>query len=88
MHDSDGIYDDGEWVSLDWINGQLYEQDVRAQYPKVGPQLAMLFDDLVESAHNCHAMTGRYLQIWGELSELYAEVQFGIQRHKPQTPGL
>jgi len=47
----------------------------------------MLFEDLVESAKSYHCMTGRYLQIWGELGELYAEVKFGIKRHKPHTKG-
>jgi len=31
--------------------------------------------------------TGRYLQIWGELGELYAEVEYGLKRHKPYTQG-
>jgi len=87
MQTEDGIYDDGEWISWDWINAQLYEQDVKQQYPAVDPQLAMLFEDLVDSASAYFAMTGRYLQIWGELGELYAEVKYGILRHKPHTAG-
>ena len=87
MEIGDGIYDDGEWISWDWINGQLYEQDIKRQYPEVQPQLAMLFEELVENAAEYHALTGRYLQIWGELGELYAEVKFGIKRHKPHTQG-
>lgn len=87
MQEQGGIWDDGEWISWDWINGQLWEQDVRQQYPAVDPHLAMLFEDLVESAQSWHNMTGRYLQIWGELGELYAEVKYGIQRHKPHTQG-
>lgn len=87
MEIGDGIYDDGEWISWDWINGQLHEQDIKRQYPEVQPQLAMLFEELVENAAEYHALTGRYLQIWGELGELYAEVKFGIKRHKPHTQG-
>ena len=83
----DGIYDDGEWISWGWINNQLYEQDINRDYPQVDPQLAILFEDLVENAAHYHAMTGRYLQIWGELGELYAEVKYGIKRHKPHTQG-
>lgn len=45
----------------------------------------MLFEELVESARTYHQLTGRYLQIWGELGELYAEVKYGIKRHKPHT---
>lgn len=84
---SDGIYDDGEWISWEWINQQLYEQDLKAEYPKADPELAELFESLVETAADYRAMTGRYLQIWGELGELYAEVKYGIRRHKPKTPG-
>lgn len=87
MEAGDGIYDDSEWISWEWINGQLYEQEVKQTYPHVDPELAMLFEDLVESARAYHHLTGRYLQIWGELGELYAEVKFGIKRHKPHTKG-
>lgn len=87
MEAGDGIYDDGEWISWEWINGQLYEQDVHKAYPHVSTDLAMLFEDLVENARAYHELTGRYLQIWGELGELYAEVKYGIKRHKPHTAG-
>lgn len=87
MEDGDGIYDDGEWISWDWINGQLYMQEVQQAYPQVVPELGMLFEDLVENAKSYHDLTGRYLQIWGELGELYAEVKYGIKLHKPHTQG-
>lgn len=87
MNVGDGIYDDGEWISWDWINGQLHRQDIQQEYPQVEPDLAMLFEDLVENARSYYEMTGRYLQIWGELGEMYAEVKFGIQRHRPHTQG-
>ncbi|AEV27274.1 hypothetical protein Dsui_2938 [Azospira oryzae PS] len=87
MEVGDGIYDDGEWISWEWINGQLYKQEIQQIYPQVEPELAMLFEDLVESAQAYHHLTGRYLQIWGELGELYAEVKYGIKRHKPHTKG-
>lgn len=87
MDAGDGIYDDGEWISWEWINGQLYKQEVQQAYPQVEPELAMLFEELVENAQAYHHLTGRYLQIWGELGELYAEVRYGIKRHKPHTKG-
>ena len=31
--------------------------------------------------------TGRYLPIFGKLGEIFAEITFGIERHKPNTPG-
>lgn len=87
MEVGDGIYDDGEWISWGWINGQLHKQEIQQAYPQVEPELAMLFEDLVENARSYQLLTGRYLQIWGELGELYAEVKFGIKRHKPHTKG-
>ena len=87
MEVGDGIYDDGEWISWEWINGQLYKQELQQTYPQVDPELAMLFEALVQNANSYHHLTGRYLQIWGELGELYAEVKYGIKRHKPHTQG-
>lgn len=46
-----------------------------------------VFDDLVDAAMQYKALTGRYLQIWGELGELYAEIKFGIKRHPPNAQG-
>lgn len=31
--------------------------------------------------------TGRYLQIWGELGEIYAEITVGLRRHGTHHPG-
>lgn len=84
---NDGIWDDGEWISWDEINHQLYKQELKQQYPATSPEMAMVFEDLVNVAAEYKSLTGRYLQIWGELGELYAEIQYGIQRHKPHTQG-
>lgn len=84
---TDGIYDDGEWISWHWINQQVHLQDLQGEYPHVDPALADLFETLVQDASDYYSMTGRYLQIWGELGELYAEVKYGIKLHKPKTPG-
>jgi hypothetical protein len=84
---SDGIWDDGEWISWDWINDQLYQQELQAEYPKADPAVVQVFEDLVTAAQDYREVTGRYLQIWGELGELYAEIKFGIVRHAPGTMG-
>tara|TARA_R110001592_G_scaffold352400_1_gene650210 strand:- start:62 stop:562 length:501 start_codon:yes stop_codon:yes gene_type:complete len=84
---SDGIYDDGEWISWDWINGQLADQDLQAEYPEADVAVIHVFEDLVRAASEYLALTGRYLQIWGELGELYAEIRYGIKRHAPGTAG-
>jgi hypothetical protein len=84
---SDGIYDNGEWISWDWINSQLDPEELGAQYPHTLPEIVRIFHDLVEVAVEYHRATGRYLQIWGELGELYAEVKLGLKRHRPGAAG-
>lgn len=84
---SEGIWDDGEWISWDWINGQLADQELQAEYPQASLAVIRVFEDLVAVAQEYKETTGRYLQIWGELGELYAEIKFGIVRHAPGTQG-
>lgn len=84
---SDGIYDDGEWISWAWINGQLADQELRGEFPNANLEVVKIFQDLVALADAYKRETGRYLQIWGELGELYAEIKFGVVRHRPGTQG-
>ena len=87
MDTSDGIWDDGEWISWDWINSQLADQELKAEYPKARIEVLRVFEDLVCAAQEYKEATGRYLQIWGELGEIYAEIKYGIVRHAPGTAG-
>lgn len=84
---SDGIWDDGEWISWEWINGHLADLELQAEYPQADLAVIHVFEDLVAAAQAYKEATGRYLQIWGELGELYAEIKFGIVRHAPGTQG-
>ena len=72
-----------------WEWSPVYEdeEEFSASCPQADPELAMIFESLVENAMSYHELTGRYLQIWGELGELYAEIKYGIKRHKPHTRG-
>ena len=70
-----------------WEWQPIHEKELPAGYSQPDPELVMIFESLVENAMFYHALTGRYLQIWGELGELYAEVEYGIKRHKPHTRG-
>lgn len=83
----DGIWDDGEWISWDWINGQVHLQELQVQFPKADPEIVEVFEDLVFAAQRYRQRTGRYLQIWGELGELYAQVRYGVTLHRPHTRG-
>ena len=84
---ADGIWDDGEWISWDYINQIQAEQETGPDVPAVSQELKDIFQVLVNTASNYKNHTGRYLDIFGELGELYAEIQLGISRHKPNTPG-
>lgn len=46
-----------------------------------------IFQDLVDCAARHFENTGRYLQVWGELGEIYAEIKFGLRRHATHAPG-
>lgn len=70
-------YNPWEWELID-------EQELPTQ---ADPDLVMIFENLVENARSYYKLTERYLQIWGELGELYAEIKYGIKRHKPHTRG-
>ena len=84
---SDGILGDRDWVSWNWIDQQIYGQDPNIEFPKVNISVAMGFKDLLEAALSYKEVTGRYLQIWGEIGELFAEIRYGIKRHRPGTEG-
>ncbi len=73
-------YNPWEWQPLD-------EKELSTGLSQPDPELVFIFESLVESAISYHALTDRYLQIWGELGELYAEIKYGIKRHKPHTRG-
>lgn len=70
---------------VDW---QPIDDDEIPEPPsQIDPALIKIFESLVDNAKAYHARTGRYLQIWGELGELYAEIKHNIKRHKPHTSG-
>lgn len=48
---------------------------------------AEIFEELLDCARRHFENTGRYLQIWGELGEIYAEIHFGLRRHGTHTAG-
>lgn len=91
----DGIYDDGEWLSWEWINDQLESDDdedaddvnfddeplSREGFPFSMLEQIKMFEELVDLARRYRENTGRYLQIWGELGEMFAETHFNLRRH-------
>jgi hypothetical protein len=92
-----------EWecISREWLDDQFEEQSENEGfqvnkgkslqsedvYPHSILKQAEILDDLVTCAMQHFENTGRYLQIWGELGEIYAEIKFGLRRHETGTAG-
>lgn len=90
-----------EFIGKDWIDSQLEteaEDNAFAIEPGSGFQSRdglpfsvlkqwEIFHDLVDCARRHVDNTGRYLQVWGELGEIYAEIKFGLRRHATHTAG-
>jgi hypothetical protein len=70
-----------------WEWQPIHHKELQELGPKNDPELIVIFESLVDNAMSYYQLTGRYLQIWGELGELFAEIKYGIQRHKPHTQG-
>lgn len=86
-------YIDREWAE-EQLEGEPEEdaasvQPVRSRegFPFSILKQTKIFQDLVECAERHFENTGRYLQVWGELGEIYAEIKFGLRRHATHAPG-
>jgi len=90
-----------ESLSREWIDAELEEEpeddaysvepnerfQSRGGFPFSVLKQTEIFQDLVECATRHLENTGRYLQIWGELGEIYAEIKFGLRRHESRKAG-
>lgn len=81
------IWDDGEWVGWDEINSHLFQQEMRARYPKADPTLVPFLHELLEIAQRFHRQTGRHLHIYGDIGELFGAVTYGIRLNKRYSQG-
>lgn len=59
----------------------------RSGYPRNFLEQTEIFEQLVECAQRHFDNTGRYLQVWGELGEIFAEIHFGLCRHGTHQAG-
>lgn len=89
------------YIDLDWVDSQLSDSEEddaysiessetfesREGFPYSVLRQIEIFQDLVECAARHFENTGRYLQIWGELGEIYAEIKFGLCRHGTHRAG-
>lgn len=90
-----------EYIDKEWIDSKL-EGEAKDDANSIEPvesfqsrdgfpfsvlEQTQIFHDLVECAKRHFENTGRYLQIWGELGEIYSEIKFGLRRHGSRTAG-
>lgn len=84
-----------EYIELDWDDAQDEEAlahlrgnfQSREGFPYSVVEQTEILLDLIDCARRHFENTGRYLQIWGELGEIYAEVKLGLRRHGTHTAG-
>lgn len=92
-----------EWEYLDseWLDSELDEAPEdkdfaldsgepfhsRDGFPFSLLEQMQVFEDLVDCARRHFENSGRYLQIWGELGEIFAEIKFGLRRHGTHMAG-
>ncbi len=92
-----------EWEDIDgdWLDEQFDDKardratsdkpckpiQSRDGFPLSVLQQAQILEDLIDCAVRHFDNTGRYLQVWGELGEIYAEVKFGLRRHGTHAAG-
>jgi len=90
-----------EYIDREWIDSQLEDGpddkpiavepstpfQSRSGFPFSTLKQAEIFYDLIDCATRHFENTGRYLQIWGELGEIYAEIKFGLRRHGTHEAG-
>jgi hypothetical protein len=92
---------DTYYISNEWIDAELEhepkDKDLsnttfkpfksRDGFPFSTLEHINVFEDLIDCATRHFVNTGRYLQIWGELGEIYAEIKFGLRRHGTHHAG-
>ena len=70
----DAIWDDGEWISWDYIDAKLEDR----------AEVGELLEDLIILAKSYLDDTGRHLPIYGAIGEQYAARRFGIELHQDE----
>lgn len=81
------FWDDGEWVSWDEINEQIEYKEWRAKYPNANLSLVGIFNDLLSTAWNYYAETGKHLHIYGDIGELFGVITHGIVLNRNYAQG-
>ncbi len=98
---SGGFWVDGDWFDWDEFGDEEdstefvstlaqreYEAELRWRFPKAeNIDLIPIFEDLLCCARDYHFLTGRYLDIYGDIGELYGAIKYGIVLKKNKAQG-
>lgn len=84
---NNAFWDDGEWITWDEINEQIQYKEWRARYPNADLTLVAVFENLLETAQSYHELTGRHLQVYGDIGELYGVITHGLKLHRNYAQG-
>ena len=83
----DNAFWDGEWISWDEIDEQIQHKEWRARFPNADLSIVSVFEDLLATAQHYHELTGRHLQVFGDIGELYGCITHGLKLHRNYAQG-
>ncbi len=83
----DNAFWDGEWISWDEIDEQIQHKEWRARFPNADLSIVPVFEDLLSLAQHYHGLTGRHLQVYGDIGELYGCITHGLKLHRNYAQG-
>ena len=89
---------DGEWISWEEFGEEVVEHGghlaelereaaMRWRFPNADISLVPFFQDLLDLARDYHEWTGRHLQVYGDIGELFGAVVHGIRLHRNFAQG-
>ena len=81
------FWDDGEWVTWGEIDEQIRHKEWRARYPAADLSVVSIFETLISAAQDYHELTGRHLQVYGDIGELFGVITHGLRLHRNYAQG-
>lgn len=81
------IWDDGEWLTWADVNSHLYQLEMGERFPNADAALVETFRDLLDVAQQYFYQTGKHLQVYGDLGELFGAITYGIRLNKNYAQG-
>ncbi len=79
--------EDDEWVSWDDIIRQIHSGEWSQKHPNADLSLVPYFETLILTAEQYRKKTGKHLQIYGAVGELYGSITIGMTLHKSFAQG-